>query len=69
MMKTKMMPLFIVFMAISLVCAVSTVSGEEYKAMTGIKSAKAVFDERQSDPKSAALHLKVVHRRLKNWKG
>jgi len=69
MMKTKMMPLFIVFMAISLVCAVSTVSGEEYKAMTGIKSAKAVFDERQSDPKSAALHLKVVHQTFKELDG
>ncbi len=69
MMKTKMMPLLIVVMAISLVCAVSTASGEEYKAMTGIKSAKAVFDERQSDPKSAALHLKVLHQTFKELEG
>ena len=68
-MKTKMMPLLIVVMAISLVCAISTASGEEYKAMTGIKSAKAVFDERQSDPKSAALHLKVVHQTFKELEG
>ena len=38
---------------------VSAVSGEEYKAMKGVES--AIFDERQSNPKSAALHLKIIH--------
>jgi len=54
------------FLSIFLLCAmVSTVSGEEYKAMKGIKSAKAVFDERESNPKSAALHLKIIHQTYK----
>jgi intracellular sulfur oxidation DsrE/DsrF family protein len=65
MMKTKMMPLLTLFMAISLVCVVSTVSGEEYKVMKGIKSAKAVFDGRISNPKSAALNLKIIHQTYK----
>lgn len=64
-MKTKMMPLLTLFMAISLVCVVSTVSGEEYKVMKGIKSAKAVFDGRISNPKSAALNLKIIHQTYK----
>ena len=64
-MKKKMITLLNLFIAISLLCVVSTVSGEEYKAMQGIKSAKAVFDEREGDPKSAALHLKVIHQTYK----
>lgn len=68
-MRRKIMSLLYLFIAISLLCAVSTASGEEYKAMTGIKSAKAVFDERQSDLKSAALHLKVLHQTFKELEG
>ena len=64
-MKRKIIILLNLFIAISLICVVSTVSGEEYKAMKGIESAKAVFDERESDPKSAALHLKVIHETFK----
>ena len=64
-MKKKMITLLNLFIAISLLCVVSTVSGEEYKAMKGIKSVKAVFDEREGDPKSAALHLKVIHQTYK----
>ena len=56
-MKVKMIPLLNVFIAISLLCVVSTVSGEEYTAMKGINSVKVVFDERESNPKIAALHL------------
>jgi len=59
-MKKKIMALLNLCIAISLFCIVSTVSGEEYKAMTGIESAKAVFDERESNPKSAVLHLNVI---------
>jgi intracellular sulfur oxidation DsrE/DsrF family protein len=65
MMKTKMMPLLTLFMAISLVCAVSPVSGEEYTAMKGIKSVKAVFDERESNPKITAFHLEGIHQTYK----
>ena len=64
-MKRKIITLFNLFIAISLLCVVSTVSGEEYKAMKSIKSAKAVFDERESNPKSAALHLTIVHQTYK----
>jgi len=34
---------------------------EEYEALKGLKSIKAVFDVRISNPKSAALHLKLIH--------
>jgi len=61
----KMILVLNLFISISLLCAVPTVSGEEYSAMKGITSAKAVFDERQKDPKSAALHLKVIHQTYK----
>lgn len=64
-MKRKIITLLNLFIAISLLCVVSTVSGEEYKPMKGIKSAKAVFDERESNPKSAALHLTIVHQTYK----
>jgi intracellular sulfur oxidation DsrE/DsrF family protein len=64
-MKRKIIALLNLFIAISLLCTVSTVSAEEYKAMKGIKSAKAVFDERGNDPKSVALHLKIVHQTYK----
>jgi len=64
-MKRKIITLFNLFIAISLLCAVSTVSAEEYKALKGIKSAKAVFDERESNPKNTALHLTGVHQTYK----
>jgi intracellular sulfur oxidation DsrE/DsrF family protein len=65
MMKRKITALLNLFIAISLLCAVSSVSAEEYKAMKGIKSAKAVFDDRAGNPKSAALNLKVIHQTYK----
>jgi intracellular sulfur oxidation DsrE/DsrF family protein len=40
--------------------------GEEYEALKGLKSVKAVFDVRISNPKSAALHLKLVHDTFKD---
>ena len=64
-MKGKMISLLGLFMAISLLCVASGTSGEEYKSMKGLKSVKAVFDEREGDPKSAALHLKVIHQTYK----
>jgi intracellular sulfur oxidation DsrE/DsrF family protein len=35
--------------------------GQEYEALKGLKSIKAVFDVRVSNPKSAALNLKLIH--------
>jgi len=65
MMKRKIITLISLSIAIVLLCAVSFASGEEYETMKGIKSAKAVFDERESNPKSAALHLKLIHQTYK----
>jgi len=41
-------------------------SGEDYEALKGVKSLKAVFDVRISNPKSAALHLKIIHETFKD---
>ncbi len=62
----KGMALLNLFVAILLLCSVSTASGEEYEGITSVKSAKIVFDERESNPKAAALHLKVVHQTYKD---
>ena len=35
--------------------------GEDYEALKGLKSVKAVFDVRVANPKSAALNLKLIH--------
>lgn len=43
------------------VFAVTAVSGEEYTALKGEQSIKAVFDIRISSPKKAATHLKLIH--------
>jgi intracellular sulfur oxidation DsrE/DsrF family protein len=64
-MKKKIITLFNLFIVISLLCVVSTVSGEEYKSMKDIKSVKVVFDERESSPKIAALHLTGIHQTYK----
>src|SRR4030042_3517261 len=64
-MKVKMIPLLNVFITTLLLCVVSTVSGEEYTAMKGITSVKAVFDERESNPTNAAFHLKGIHQTYK----
>ena len=44
-----------------LLVAVANGFGEEYEALKGLKSVKAVFDVRAGNPKSAALSLKVIH--------
>ena len=46
--------------------AISYASGEEYSAMKGVKSVKAVYDIRIGNPKSAALHLKLIRQTLKD---
>ena len=45
---------------------VANASGEDYEALKGVKSLKAVFDVRISNPKSAALHLKIIHETFKD---
>jgi intracellular sulfur oxidation DsrE/DsrF family protein len=39
---------------------------QEYPALKGVKTAKAVFDIRMSDPKGTALHLKVIQETFKD---
>lgn len=53
--------------AIMLVCAVPVASAEEYAGIAGLKTAKVVFDERESSPKTAVLHLKLVHQTYKDF--
>jgi len=56
-----------VFLSICLsFVAVANASGEEYEALKGVKSVKAVFDVRINNPKSAALHLKIIHETFKD---
>jgi intracellular sulfur oxidation DsrE/DsrF family protein len=67
-MQRKTITLLNLFIAISSLCIVSPVFGEEYKSMQGVKSAKAVFDERESNPQHAAFHLKGIHQTFKELK-
>lgn len=60
-MKRNSYILLNLFVAISLICSVTIAVAEEYEGIAGVKSAKILFDERESNPKAAALHLKVVH--------
>ena len=41
--------------------AVSQGFGEDYEALKGLKSVKAVFDVRVANQKNAALNLKLIH--------
>ncbi len=65
MIKRKTTILLSLFVAVSLLCAVSAVTGEEYEAMKGITSAKAVFDVRHGNPKSAAFLMNLIHETYK----
>ncbi len=41
-------------------------SAEEYEALKGLKSVKAIFDVRVAAPKSAAIQLKLIHDTIKD---
>lgn len=41
--------------------AITPVSGEEYPALEGVQSIKAVFDFRVGNPEIAVSHLKLIH--------
>ncbi len=49
-----------------LLVAVLNVSGEEYEALSGLESVKAVFDVRVGNPKSTALQLKLIQQTFKD---
>lgn len=55
---TKAIVLFIVCLFIA---THSVASAQEIEALKGVKSAKAIFDFRIDNLKSAALHLKLIH--------
>ena len=60
-----------IILALFLMFCVSLLSilpapAEEYQALNGVKTAKAVFDIRMSDPKGTALHLKVIQQTFKD---
>ena len=65
-MKRKGMALLNLFVAVLLLGSVSTASGEEYEGITSVKTARIVFDEREGNPKAAALHLKVAYQAYKD---
>jgi intracellular sulfur oxidation DsrE/DsrF family protein len=62
--KTIMITLFL--SVCMLFVAAGNGYGEEYEALGGLKSVKAVFDFRTGSPKSAALQLKLTHRTFKD---
>jgi len=45
---------------------VANASGEDYESLKGLKSVMAVFDVRINNPKSAALHLQLIHETFKD---
>ena len=67
-MKRKSIAIFLI--AVFAVClsfvVLANSSGEEYEALKGLNSVKAVFDVRINSPKSAALHLKLIHETFKD---
>jgi intracellular sulfur oxidation DsrE/DsrF family protein len=65
-MKRKGLTLLNLFVAILLLGSVSMASGEEYEGISDVKTAKIVFDERESNPKATALHLKVAYQAFKD---
>lgn len=67
MMKRNAIILLNLIMAVSLLCTVPVVYGEEYEGLKGVKSARAIFDERESNPKTAAIHLKLIHQTYKDF--
>lgn len=66
-MKAKTIITVLFFSLCLLFAANTNVSGGEYgEALKGLKSIKAIFDVRISNPQSAALHLKLLHQTYKD---
>jgi len=66
-MKRRTIILLNLFLAIFLSCATATVFAEENEALMGVKSAKAIFDFRIGGPKSAAIHMNLIHQTYKDF--
>lgn len=55
------------FVSIALMLSLTTNSlGDEYDALKGVESVKAVFDVRVANPKVAAVHLDLIHKTFKD---
>jgi len=65
-MRKKTIVLLSLIIVISLMCSAATVFAEEYDALKGVKSAKTIFDFRIGDPKSAAVHMDLIHQTYKD---
>jgi len=56
-----------VFLTLCLITVTAgTIYSEEYGALKGLKSVKAVFDFELGNPQSALLHLQVIHQTFKD---
>jgi len=51
----------IVVATVFMLAVVGSVSAATYEALAGVKSIKAIFDVRDSNVKSAAVHIKLIH--------
>jgi uncharacterized protein len=60
----------IIIMSILVVCLFAAFSGnafsEEYPALKGLKSVKAVFGFEMGNPQNALVHLQVIHQTFKD---
>lgn len=66
-MKKETRTIISLFLSVFLLSAFAVnVYGEEYEALKGLKSVKAVFDVRIGSPKSGAAHLKLIHQTYKD---
>ncbi len=66
-MKKHSRALLVLLFSISfLFVAVTDATSEEYAALKGLKSVKAVFDVRAGNPKGAKLYLKLIHETFKD---
>jgi len=61
---TLAMTLFVIFCLVFIVAGYA--SAEEYEALKGVKSVKAIFDFRAGSPKSAVLQLKLINDTFKD---
>jgi len=56
-----------IFLSVCLLIATAADSlSEEYSALKGLKSIKAVFDFELGNPQRALMHLQVIHQTFKN---
>ena len=55
-----------VFIAFFFFAGVANVTAQQYEALQGVFSVKAIFDVRIDNPKSAALHLDLIRQTFKD---